>query len=189
MKANNNWIDRRFRSSLSTGAISPMEGLVPPPPPRKRSSSATRVPNPPLPMPPPIAPSSGDFMLHESTEINRELVSQAKAWLDILETKSQSQSFTTDAGVTKEEQLVMTTRHAPLTNTETFNGKAPRPKTSDTTEQDVWCKINDLQHSIQETRSMTDKCDANLDDMKSECRRIAKLIDLLESKSSIRDRE
>jgi hypothetical protein len=180
MTANNNWTDRRFRSSLSTGAI-PKEGLVPPPPPRRRSSSGARTaPNPPPSKPSPIAPSSDDFLINETTEITSGLVSQAKAWLDILETKSQSQSFTTDAGVTKEEeQRPMTTRHALL------KGNA----ISDTPEQEVWCKINDLQHSVQETRSKTDKCDANLNDMKSECRRIAKLIDLLESKSSICDRE
>jgi hypothetical protein len=179
MTANDNWTDQRFRSSLSTGAI-PMEVLVPPPPPRKRSSSGARTPNLPPSKPSPIAPLSDDFLINETTEITSGLVSQAKTWLNILETKSQSQSFTTDAGVTKEEeQRPMTTRHALL------KGNA----ISDTPEQEVWCKINDLQHSIQETRSKTDKCDANLDDMKSECRRIAKLIDLLESKSSIRDRE
>lgn len=172
MTVNNNWIDQRFTSSLSTGAIS-----APPPPPRRRSSSGARLPNLPPSKPSPIAPSSDDFLINETTEITSGLVSQAKAGLNVLETKSQSQSLTTDAGgMAKEEQL-------PMTNAVNFKGNAPRPKSDNTDE--VWSQIHDLQHSILETRSMTDKCDANLNDMKSECQRIAKLIDLLDRKAEL----
>lgn len=188
MTANDNHIDQRFRSSFSTGAISPKDGFVPPPPPRRRSSSGARVSNPPPSKPSPIAPSSDDSLINETTEITSGLVSKAKAWLNILELKSQSQSLTTDAaGIAKEEQLPMTTRYTPLTNAEIFKGNAPRPKPDNTDE--VWSQIHDLQHSILETRSMTSKCNANLDDMKSECWRIANWIDLLDRKAKLEKEE